>query len=534
MQERTSLQRIDFLIGIAFILCALALRLLFVSQEAINADEHFWHERTNRFHTALTEHSLEKTLVAGHPGATVTWFSLVSLKVTRPLYRVFDPTYDHQDFPYLTQTFNRVHFAYQLPIILISSLLVGLVYGVLRLLVNQRYAVLASLLVLSDVFFLAHSRLVQMDALQACFLVSSLLIAVLAGQRENRWLYAATGVLVGLSITTKLYSAALLPVLLFVLYAPLFHRQRATSLQSAMVRAILWCGIPALLTTLVLLPSLLVSPMQVFESFRGALFEEGVKGLKEGSSYFFGHLLSDGEPRIYYLVSLLFRQSVLPFVLLPLTLVLLLLGKLPAEVRSCTSLFFGAALWWTALLSIPNKMEDRYILPTHLFVDLAVAGGLYAVVQWWRKENVSMHIRIGGLVLIFLLGVFSVNGLQHQYLAYYNPLLGGVSSASRFIQVGWGEGIQSVADYLNSQKNPDRLKVASWHEGALAPYCLCEVDASFSYDDPEVGYVVFYRDQLQRNHEELMTEEYFHPDFVAYTSLLNGYPYAWLVKKPGK
>ena len=40
-------------------------------------------------------------------------------------------------------------------------------------------------------------------------------------------------------------------------------------------------------------------------------------------------------------------------------------------------------------------------------------------------------------------------------LSYYNPLLGGGATASRWLLVGWGEGLDQVAVYLNAQDGAD-------------------------------------------------------------------------------
>ena len=45
-------------------------------------------------------------------------------------------------------------------------------------------------------------------------------------------------------------------------------------------------------------------------------------------------------------------------------------------------------------------------------------------------------------------------------LAYYNPLVGGGPAASRVLLVGWGEGLDQVAAYLNAQPSSERQLIA--------------------------------------------------------------------------
>jgi hypothetical protein len=47
------------------------------------------------------------------------------------------------------------------------------------------------------------------------------------------------------------------------------------------------------------------------------------------------------------------------------------------------------------------------------------------------------------------------------YLSYYNPLLGGVQRAPHVMMIGWGEGLDQAARFLNSQAGAENLQVAT-------------------------------------------------------------------------
>ena len=55
--------------------------------------------------------------------------------------------------------------------------------------------------------------------------------------------------------------------------------------------------------------------------------------------------------------------------------------------------------------------------------------------------------------------------MQHYpyYLTYFNPLSGGNRSAPQVLLVGWGEGLEKAADWLNQQPDPDTQHVISWY-----------------------------------------------------------------------
>jgi hypothetical protein len=54
-------------------------------------------------------------------------------------------------------------------------------------------------------------------------------------------------------------------------------------------------------------------------------------------------------------------------------------------------------------------------------------------------------------------------------LSFYNPLLGGAPAASQLIIVGWGEGTDQAAAYLDRQPNADRIIVMSLYNDLITP-----------------------------------------------------------------
>lgn len=533
----------DLLIATFIFLLAFSLRAGNSHLEAINSDEHFWNFRTNSFHLALLHHDWPNTLVSGHPGASLNWLALISLRSTRFIYRLEDPTFDYQDFPYLLDTFERVHFAYQLPILIVTSLIISLSYLGLKFLSNRSFALIASSLMLSDVFFLAHSRLVQLDALQTSFLVGSLLTSMLYLRYKRKIFVVLTGILLGLNAMTRIYGLGALPFLFILMHWDDFksyitHSEMRKDILKNVLANLGILIVATGITSVLLLPALIVNTRGVMEAFYRSIFVEGVEGKFDGKSYFLGKSIMGGEPHIYYFVSFLFRQSIIPFLMFPVTLFLLLKGRIKdIDVRRIILIGLLFALFWTVALSLPSKKEDRYILPVHLMIDIFAAGGIYTLWVWFvdKKKMVTksqQKLSLAGVLLLMTVLVFSANGLRGQYLGYYNPLMGGSSNAVNYIQVGWGEGLRDVADYLNSLDKPEDIIVASWHESALSPYCICKVTESFNYEGADVKYLVFYRDQIQRNQEEVMIAKYFRREDIVYVSRLNGTEYAWVVKKP--
>jgi len=113
-------------------------------------------------------------------------------------------------------------------------------------------------------------------------------------------------------------------------------------------------------------------------------------------------------------------------------------------------------------------------------------------------------------------------------LAAYNPLVGGENGAWRVLMVGWGEGLDQVADYLNAQPDAESLVAKTHYHHALRPMFVGE---TVRVPDPRpVNYFVVYVNMAQRvivppTVVQLMA--IVPPDF---TAVVNGHPYAWVYR----
>jgi hypothetical protein len=85
------------------------------------------------------------------------------------------------------------------------------------------------------------------------------------------------------------------------------------------------------------------------------------------------------------------------------------------------------------------------------------------------------------------------------YLTYFNPLLGGPTRAAQTTLMGWGEGMEQVAAYLNTKPNADTLYVASTPSQTLLPYFAGTGENFYTNDIAfRADYVVLYLAQMQR------------------------------------
>jgi hypothetical protein len=124
-------------------------------------------------------------------------------------------------------------------------------------------------------------------------------------------------------------------------------------------------------------------------------------------------------------------------------------------------------------------------------------------------------------------------------IAYYNPLAGGPERARQLLMVGWGEGLEQAADFLNRQPDAERLYVVTSYNHVLRPRFVGVTIPVAPYlsrapgqDLPTPDYVVLYLNALQRRQiapEVQQAAALGPPVFVA---RVNGLEYAWVYQVP--
>jgi hypothetical protein len=127
----------------------------------------------------------------------------------------------------------------------------------------------------------------------------------------------------------------------------------------------------------------------------------------------------------------------------------------------------------------------------------------------------------------FLVQAASILPYHPYYLAYYNPLLGGGAQAAQRLPVGWGEGMDQVARYLNQKPGAAELRVATPSVTLLAP--LFQGHTLRAREWEEADYMVLYVDDVQIRQPDVVTRFYGvrEPEHVV---RLYGIEYAWIYR----
>lgn len=237
--------------------------------------------------------------------------------------------------------------------------------------------------------------------------------------------------------------------------------------------------------------------------------------------FYYGTTGSQVNPAFFYPITYLWRTT--PIVLLGLFCAVwgLFSKRRPFHHEGTQLTLFGLTLLvivFTIGMSMGMKKFDRYLLPAYAPLDI-IAGMGWAALFFWIRERKSSIVSTYGAYLVLALVVgtqmfFSLSKFPY-YFSYYNPLMGGGSSAPEAMQIGWGEGLDQAARYLNDKPDAKRLHAMSWYpigsfsyffnghtEQMKSPYVVSDQmwDNFLSSD-----YAVIYVNQWQRNlHQKIL------------------------------
>lgn len=458
----------------------------------LTIDELKWAEGAAQFLKGLLTGQFALTYWHFHPGTTITWGSALLLGLKCRSAPELISCAEAQ-----TTQLAAVIGWLRLSPVLWSTLGVVLVYSLGRWVLDKRIALWSSLFLAVDPFFVAHSRILNGDAVAGIFMGLSLLAFVGYMQHEKyRWLIGSA-VLGGLAISTKLPA----PILgLYITGLGLIQAIRHHSRWYFWAKTLLlWNGLVGL-TVVLLWPALWVNPIETVQLMYHDAFAVGEVGAGH-ATYFLGETTTDPH-WFFYPYVLAFRLT--PVVCLGLLLGAILIpsqfiaATLPANTRRQVTVWVSFVLFVIVMANFSPKKLDRYIISVIPPLIILSIIGLELLLK--RLSITGVRVAVGLFTMAWLFqSYFSVQAAPY-YLTYYNPLLGGVAQAKQTIPVGWGEGLELAAHYLNQQPQANQRTASAWYSDIFQPYFIGQ-RASFSDDGRgqlAADYVIFYINQLQR------------------------------------
>jgi hypothetical protein len=204
---------------------------------------------------------------------------------------------------------------------------------------------------------------------------------------------------------------------------------------------------------------------------------------------------------------------------------------------------------FAVFMSLGGIKYDRYLLPIYPALEILAAEGLYRVageVKFRVQDSRSSILRPRGKsswvlpTLALILQAAFVLPCRPYYLTYYNPMVGGSWLAPKMLLVGWGEGLDQAARYLNQQGGAEEKRVAVRFHAEFAPFYLGQTKPMLHEREFTImpwhatDYVVFYVTQVQRGEPDRATIDYFGSLTPEYVVHLNGVNYAWIYPTPQK
>jgi hypothetical protein len=354
-------------------------------------------------------------------------------------------------------------------------------------------------------------------------------------ERRDKLSFIVSAVAAGLAWLTKSPGLFLIPFMFLTVL--LYHlRSKNQDPKTGWWKAILsdarmlvgW-GLIAALVFFLLWPAMWVNPIGSLNTVLAAAFGYA-EGGHESALFFNGHIYPDGKitDLRFYLISFLWRTT--PIILLGLiaTPVLFLkkgwlaLSQDEPESQTHDSFHTLATQKWTvailllfalgfiAFMTIGLKKFDRYIIPSFVLLDLVAGAGLVGLVRWVGKYlPAKWGTTFIGTILFGCVAVQAVLAWTAfpYFFDYYNPLLGGSKQAVKTMQVGWGEGLDQAARYINEKPDSTKLSVMAWYGSGSFFYFsksrVYNVSSDWSASDwdqfNKSDYIVIYIEQWQRN-----------------------------------
>jgi hypothetical protein len=524
----------------AAIFAVAALARLAAIDTYVTIDESRWVQRTADFSALIGQGNLEDTFIIGHPGVTTMWTALLGLGADRA--RQFSFLEGRTDATRRDGYYEALGAARR-PFALVGALGVAAVGLLGWRLLGAGAGIVGALLLAFEPFLVAQARVVHLDSGLTTYMAVAALSGLIYWTAGGAWPFLAlSGLATGLAFLTKA------PSVFVIGFVPLVAglawltdgRRKPAGLAALALELAAWAAIAAAVGCL-LWPALRLDPVGTI--LKMAQFTERVGG-GEHDNYFVGRV-TDDPGLFFYPLALVLRLA--PATLVGVVLLAALRRRLDPARRRPALLLTLYCVGFTAMMTIGPKKFDRYILPIFPMLGLLAGLGLWLAARSVRLPTrsrrpplalahspSSMWIASVGLaVLLIAVGIQAASFLSvvRYPLAFYSPLLGGGAIAERLILVGWGEGLDQAADWLNDQPRPlgEPTVATSYHRVLQARL----VGSAVPLEHVRMAdYVVPYVNTLQRGAEADVLGPYLASGAVEHAVRIDGIEYARVYRGP--
>lgn len=432
---------INILLYTGIFLIYLLPRIYDLGNDISNFDSQYWYPRIEIFTDNIRAQKFNEMYITYHPGTTLLWMSGFSNYFYRQYFN-YKHGFDPQDVPH---HFIDLQFFTIFPLVFIISLLGLYSFHLIRKIKGNYFAIAFSILLSVEPFFLGISKFLHITGLQTMLGFTALLCATYYIHKGKKLHLILSGILLGLAVSTKVTAVLFGIVVIAIL---LISKLRKT--KSLFIDLII-LGSASAITFFVVNPFMWIDPI-------GSLYKIYADGVVENG---FG---STGAPQlinISYLFYIEYGVYRLTGYIIILTFIGLLFSiKNIKKIKSDPLLLMTLVYFvvYNLLLTIPNKLKDRYlveIIPS--FILLAVYGLMYI------KERLNKHFFIYIVVLACISGWVGLNIYRYHpnYSFYISDFVGGPSFMykNNLSLMNRGEYFANAAIYLNSLDKPESKSV---------------------------------------------------------------------------
>lgn len=489
----------------------------------LTADEKNWIGRSYEFIRAFKDFRFNDMLQTTHPGVTTTW--LVGAAITAKMLL------SHIPFSFN----NLVHFVKvaQLPIALVTTLTIPVIYCLAKRLLGFPIAIAASLLIALDPFLIGYSRVAHVDGLLAHLLfIAALGLLVYRQSHYDRCWLLFSAIVAGLAILTKIPAIFLLPFFWLVVITDQSQRSQLALLKrfKDFVMWVLTIG----LLFVTLWPAILWVPNPQGNVL--VLKRDFVQASTTPHNTVEDYTLNSAHYPLALLVRstpVLLVGNILAFFLIAWQSITLIRKAKPATYNlqlTTYNLLLAYAFFFIVMMTIGAKKGDRYILPVWPALALMATIGYWQLVELIaRYRSMSPRKVFTAIATLLILCTGYTVWHYHPYtLAYASPLFKDNLSQ----ELGWGEGLEQVAAWLNT--NAPNSVVASWYPEELGAYTTAQVAHINAHQQGKVQYVVLYRNMFGRSPEHYANDfidEYYKKREPIFTAHVVGKEFAWVYDK---
>ena len=496
-----------------------------------------------------------RTFQTGHPAVTTMWTGAVGLwakyLLQRPPLALPDYLARVQFSPAASP---EVLLATRLPTVVLTSVTIAVGYLLVRRMFGNVAALLGAGLLALDPFYLANSRLIHHDALATTFAFLALLTFVSFAWWDQRWIgLVLSALFTALACLSKSSALFLLPFIGLVGLAALYlglHTRPSCRWETArfwIVRLVLW-GVLVAIFFVAIWPAMWVDPVGSVQKMWGTAIQYAEEPHARGS-FFLGAPVDD-PGFLFYPMVLLLRTTPLSLIGLLLCIVVIVARMRRLRLRDVVDrpdwmalvTLLAFVILFAAFMSFGSKKFDRYLLPIFPIIDVLAGVAFSYVIAWIASFKLPVVlIRRSWAVpvaILVLQGLLLVPTYPY-YLSAYNVLAGGPQMAQKVLLVGWGEGLEQAAAYLNEKPDAKKLKVATLYYRDIKAFFKGKGERLVADDDPKrpaawdrTDYVVCYVSQVQRQMPNLATIRYFQSLTPEFTFVQNGIPYVQVYKTP--